>query len=918
LTEEPGTAPAGATDDDLRLEVERRLPESLSAGRGDALFVFGTCFHRHAKVVGLEVLVDGVACDVTDFGLPRLDLFRRLHPGLGGGEPPVPPVDPDSLEDPEVHCYRSGFWATVPVPPIPVGGATVLAVRAQLDDGSTTIREFARIEAAEPALPPLAAGAGTGELIAVAMATFNPDMDLFRAQVESLRAQTDTDWVCVVNDDRSRPDRFREIAAELEGDHRFVLSRADRRLGFYRSFERALELVPDDAALVALCDQDDRWYPDKLATLRRELGGANLIYSDQRLVDTEGRVLAETYWTSRPNNHTNLLSLLIANTVTGAASLMRREVVERALPFPEVPGEQYHDHWLGLVAMTLGDVAYVDRPLYDYVQHGGAALGHAAANAGIAGKGRLTERLRLAYWRGRFAASHAAYFRGYLRLEVLAQTLLARCGDAAPRPKRSALGRFIRADRSRLGVPWLRLRAMRKLAGRGETLGVEKMLAESLLWRHVMEHHSRDWERPIGSPFDASMPPSPGEAMAEAFPDPETAHIERLLAPLELTVSAREPQRVNLLIPTIDLQHLFGGYIGKFNLARKLAEAGHRVRIVTVDPTPPLPDDWREQVEAYSGLAGALSRIEVAFARDQAGPLAVNPDDRFVATTWWTAYHARNAVQQTNGDRFLYLIQEFEPFTFVMGSWAAVAMETYNFPHCALFSTEFLRTYFAAHGYGVFAAGTEAGERDSVSFQNAITAVEIPSAAELADRESRRLLFYARSEPHAKRNMFELGLIAISRAIEQGAFGDEWEYFGIGSVSGRSSVALPGGAQLEILSRRSQADYGEMLTSHDVGLSLMFTPHPSLVPIEMASAGLLTVTNTFDTKTAESLGGISSNLIAAEPSIEGVTAGLAEAIGRVGDHEARVAGSRVDWSRDWEDSFSASVMAEIDALLGRN
>ena len=33
----------------------------------------------------------------------------------------------------------------------------------------------------------------------------------------------------------------------------------------------------------------------------------------------------------------------------------------------------------------------------------------------------------------------------------------------------------------------------------------------------------------------------------------------------------------------------------------------------------------------------------------------------------------------------------------------------------------------------------------------------------------------------------------------------------------------------------------------------MFTPHPSLVPIEMASAGMLTVTNTFDTKTRSRL-----------------------------------------------------------------
>ena len=85
--------------------------------------------------------------------------------------------------------------------------------------------------------------------------------------------------------------------------------------------------------------------------------------------------------------------------------------------------------------MTLGDVAYVDRPLYDYVQHGGAALGHAAANAGVAGGGPMIKRFRLAYWRGRFANAHAAYFRGYVRLDVLAQALLAR---SATRPGRSA------------------------------------------------------------------------------------------------------------------------------------------------------------------------------------------------------------------------------------------------------------------------------------------------------------------------------------------------------------------------------------------------------------------------------------------------------------------------------------------------
>ena len=55
--------------------------------------------------------------------------------------------------------------------------------------------------------------------------------------------------------------------------------------------------------------------------------------------------------------------------------------------------------------------------------------------------------------------------------------------------------------------------------------------------------------------------------------------------------------RINLLIPTVDLAHFFGGYIAKFNLARRLAESGRRVRLVTVDPVGPLPTDWRERIE---------------------------------------------------------------------------------------------------------------------------------------------------------------------------------------------------------------------------------------------------------------------------------------------------------------------------------
>jgi len=177
------------------------------------------------------------------------------------------------------------------------------------------------------------------------------------------------------------------------------------------------------------------------------------------------------------------------------------------------------------------------------------------------------------------------------------------------------------------------------------------------------------------------------------------------------------------------------------------------------------------------------------------------------------------------------------------------------------------------------------------------------------------LLFYARPEAHATRNMFELGILAIGRALEDGAFHQGWELHGIGTVASRRRVALGAGGVLELLPRRDQADYARLLREHDVGLALMYTPHPSLVPIEMASAGMLTVTNSFENKTPEAMAAISPNIGAAEPTLPGVAEALADAAARVDDYEARARGSHVDWSSDWDRSFDDALMERVESLF---
>jgi glycosyltransferase involved in cell wall biosynthesis len=896
------------------VQLECELPVEVHVGRGTALFVCGWCYSPEAAIGGLEFLLDGAPQPVMAHGMPRLDPFRMLHPDIDPYASEGMQRDPSSPEDPLLHSYRSGFWGIVRIDGPRAEGELTLSLRAELDGGGQAVAELARITVAplpDPVKVSWPKGA-TGAPVAVSMATFNPPQALLKAQIDSIKKQTHGNWVCMISDDCSSPERYAALLETVGDDERFVVSRSPRRLGFYRNFERALALVPPEAQYVALADQDDSWHADKLEALLGAIGDAQLVYSDARVVSRDGTLISETWWTVRRNNHSSLLSLLVANAVTGAASLFRRDLLDNALPFPPAQFAHFHDHWIGLSALALGEIRFVERPLYDYVQHGDASLGHAAANEMSSLRDRIrnqrapAERVRM--WR-------LHYFVDVCRLLQFATVLEMRDRDRMSRSKRRELERFLHTDRSLRSVARLAARGARELVGKPETLGAEWMLFHAFAWRRLLSLTARD--RPSGRARLDALPPrtlvmEPGKkALHES-----AGAIADKIAPLRWTVSDEGSARINLLIPTIDLQHFFGGYIAKLNLAQRLLDRGLRVRIVTVDPVGPLPADWKRTLEAYSGLAGLFDRVEVVFGRESSD-IEVSRADNFIATTWWTAHIARHAAQMLESGPFLYLIQEYESFTFPMGTFAALANESYRFPHFALFSSELLRGYFRAHGIGVFASGAGSGDRASASFQNAITPVPSPTIEDLARRESRKLLFYARPEPHAARNMFELGLLALSRALEEGVFEGGWELHGIGTVERGTRITLGGGAGLELIPRSDQGAYASILREHDVGLALMHTPHPSLVPIEMASGGMLTVTNSFENKTAAALAAISSNLLTAEPTVQSITAGLREAVEGSSDYERRVRGSRVDWASDWGDAFGAELLDQVVAALQR-
>jgi hypothetical protein len=187
-------------------------------------------------------------------------------------------------------------------------------------------------------------------------------------------------------------------------------------------------------------------------------------------------------------------------------------------------------------------------------------LGHSAATS-MTTMGERVRGLRERGLRERIGRWRYTYYVDGGRLLQFATILQMRCGPQMAPDKRRALERFLRTDRSPAELGRLLARAGRELTGRPETLGAELGLFFGFAWRHLSGAVSR--APGDGPKLDAQPPPKLHAKPAGREPELQSVRdIESKVEPLAIAVRPDAPRRVNLLIPTIDLAHFFGGYLG--------------------------------------------------------------------------------------------------------------------------------------------------------------------------------------------------------------------------------------------------------------------------------------------------------------------------------------------------------------------
>ncbi len=208
--------------------------------------------------------------------------------------------------------------------------------------------------------------------------------------IDSILSQEYSGWKLIIRDDSSA-DGSLDILEKYSGEHpgRIELLKPDGiKLGIMKNYEKLLGVSTAD--YIMLCDQDDKWFPDKVGRSYRKIKEIEeecgrdlpiLVHSDLTVADGNLNIIDRSLWNYQrlnPEAGRSLNRLLVQNCITGCTVIVNRKLKEYSLPFPDEA--VMHDWWMALNAAAFGRIGYIRDPLIYYRQHGTNAVGSFSFN----------------------------------------------------------------------------------------------------------------------------------------------------------------------------------------------------------------------------------------------------------------------------------------------------------------------------------------------------------------------------------------------------------------------------------------------------------------------------------------------------------------------------------------------------------
>lgn len=222
-------------------------------------------------------------------------------------------------------------------------------------------------------------------LISIVIATYN-GAKFLATQLDSVLAQDYPNLEIIISDDNSKDETISILENYQQKKSAIRIIRSEQNKGYIKNFEQGCKQAK--GVFVALCDQDDRWHPEKVSKLYAAIGDKALVYADSVLCNENMEPIGVNI-SDRVNckDFSSPLEQAIFCRIYGHAMLIRNDFLQQIFPFPSIIP---HDWWISYTATLHGGIRYIPEALAWYRQHSNNVFG------AVGGKRNKAQKLQQA------------------------------------------------------------------------------------------------------------------------------------------------------------------------------------------------------------------------------------------------------------------------------------------------------------------------------------------------------------------------------------------------------------------------------------------------------------------------------------------------------------------------------------------
>ena len=330
------------------------------------------------------------------------------------------------------------------------------------------------------------------------------------------------------------------------------------------------------------------------------------------------------------------------------------------------------------------------------------------------------------------------------------------------------------------------------------------------------------------------------------------------LATIIPEASQSEEVRINILLPVFNTAQIYGGISTALKVFSEMYKSdGFDARIIiTGGARNNGGETYSELTYQFEEFNHNSERMGLVFLREN-NRLDIRKNDYFIVTSWNTAYSFSDLFcwqcshYSVKNRKFIYLIQDYEPCFYPWSSEYALAESTYktnSSQMIALVNSRQLYDYLQNSGYTFskiffFEPSLNGKLKEILLKRNCSNG-----------KRAKKIIIYGR--PNSNRNAFELLRYSLACWAQQYEKASEWEIVSLGDDFG--DIEISSNNTIHSMGKLSLEGYADEMFSAYIGISLMVSPHPSYVPLELSTFGVKTITNTYANK---DLSGFNPNII---------------------------------------------------------